>query len=240
MSEELTTTEVGTLQECETVIQQGLSSFVEVGKSLMKIRDARLYRNTHDTFEAYCEEKWSLAKSQVYRLIDSAQVVRILSPIGELPRNEAQARPLTLLDTPKEQVAAWKEAVKTAPKDNLGQPVITARHVETVVRERIAERAPIAEQKTQPPLNPAPPFKFEPAAERPVATQSPPRPIPKSTGPTQWDRWKELNEKARSFFDGLVAERRENDRSNEVLNLYEKLDKAVASYRKSISRFGGT
>ena len=42
------------------------------------------------------------------------------------PANEAQARPLTKLDTPSEQAAAWKEVVDTAPKDDDGEPIITA------------------------------------------------------------------------------------------------------------------
>jgi len=62
---------------------------------------------------------------------------------------------------------------------------------------------------------------------------------PKSSGPTQWDRWESLNEKARSFFDQLVAERRENDKSNAVLSLYEQLESAVRAYRKSVSRNRG-
>lgn len=62
---------------------------------------------------------------------------------------------------------------------------------------------------------------------------------PKSSGPNQWDRWNDLLEKSRSYFDQLVAERRENDKSDAVLSAYEALVSAVSAYRKSISRHGG-
>jgi hypothetical protein len=39
--------------ELENVIERGLSTFVEVGNALLEIRDSKLYRETHPTFEAY-------------------------------------------------------------------------------------------------------------------------------------------------------------------------------------------
>ena len=46
------------LAECEAVIERGQQTFIEVGQALMEIRDSRLYRETHATFEAYCNERW--------------------------------------------------------------------------------------------------------------------------------------------------------------------------------------
>jgi len=146
MSEALTKVEAGTLQAFEAVIEKGLASFVEVGNALMRIRDSRLYRGTHGTFEDYCEQRWHLKRTYVFNVIESAKAVQNVRNCEQdppiLPANEAQARPLTLLDSPKEQVAAWKEVVKTAPKDDDGEPIITAKHVESVVRERLEEDEP--------------------------------------------------------------------------------------------------
>ncbi len=36
-----------------------VQTFYEVGNALLQIRDERLYRQTHSTFEEYCREKWS-------------------------------------------------------------------------------------------------------------------------------------------------------------------------------------
>src|SRR6266446_4245588 len=70
--------------ECEAIIEKGWETFVEVGRALARIRDKKLYRSEHDTFEAYCREKWQYAKSHVYRLIGAAEVLTCLSPIGEI------------------------------------------------------------------------------------------------------------------------------------------------------------
>lgn len=135
----MTTTERATLQAFEGVIEKGLASFVEVGNALMRIRDSRLYRGTHETFEAYCAERWGMSDIHARRLVNAASVVETI-PIGmPKPANESQARPLTKLP-PEEQAEAWQDAVETAPKDDDGEPIITAQHVENVVRERLPPR----------------------------------------------------------------------------------------------------
>jgi hypothetical protein len=138
MTDYLSTSETRRLAELETVIERGLQTFIEVGSALMEIRDSRLYRQTHATFEEYCQERWDLRKSRIYQLMDAAEVVENLksSTIVELssgntplPANEAQARPLAKLEL-EMQRQAWRKAVETAPRGK-----ITARHIETVVRE---------------------------------------------------------------------------------------------------------
>lgn len=39
------------LEENEAIIERGLATFVEVGTALAEIRDNRLYRESHGTFE---------------------------------------------------------------------------------------------------------------------------------------------------------------------------------------------
>lgn len=53
----LTTAERMLLTQNEAVIERGRRAFVEVGTALAQIRDSRLYRQSHDTFEAYCRER---------------------------------------------------------------------------------------------------------------------------------------------------------------------------------------
>ena len=111
----LATPEKATLEECEAVIEKGWVTFVEVGRGLMTIRDRRLYRTIHPTFEAYCLEKWHYQKSHAYRLIAAAEVIECLSPIGDIPRptHESQIRPLAGLP-PDQVVSVWKEAIAKA------------------------------------------------------------------------------------------------------------------------------
>lgn len=140
-TEVLSKVEKGTLQAYEAVIEKGLASFVEVGTALMRIRDARLYRETHGTFEDYCQAKWGMSRQRAHQIIEASAVTERVSKIfDKAPSTESHAAKLAQLDDPKEQVAAWKEAVKTAPKDDDGEPIITAKHVENVVREYLDEQ----------------------------------------------------------------------------------------------------
>lgn len=132
MDKSLTTTETRQLTDLETVIESGLRTFAEVGNALLSIRDGRLYRSSHGTFEDYCRERWGFKKAHAYRLMESAQVVARLSPMGDVPQSERQARPLARLE-PEEQHEAWKEANDRAETE--GRKV-TAKDVETVVEQR--------------------------------------------------------------------------------------------------------
>lgn len=136
----LSESETAALRYYEGVIERGLKTFFEVGAALLTIREQRLYRQEYGTFEAYCNDKWGLGQSQAYRLMDAAQVTENLktSPIGELPANESQTRPLAKLKDPDRQREAWQRAVATAAGK------ITAAHVEAVVREMLAQAAPAA------------------------------------------------------------------------------------------------
>jgi hypothetical protein len=73
--------EASLLTEHEATVERGLSTFLDVGRALMAIRDDRLYRSTHATFDLYLNERWpSLGRSHAYRLIDAARVVEAVSP----------------------------------------------------------------------------------------------------------------------------------------------------------------
>lgn len=120
------TAERAELGRYERVIERGLQTFVEVGVALMAIREGKLYRGTHATFDAYCRERWNFSKSHSNRLIDAAEVVENLTPIGVIPANESQVRPLVKLE-PEQQRKAWQQAVETAPNGK-----VTAAHVENV------------------------------------------------------------------------------------------------------------
>lgn len=127
---ELSTSEQNALRDCEKTIEKGINSFREVGESLMKIRDEKLHRATHKTFEAYCKERWSFGKSRAYQLIDAATVAENVHNCGQKPDKESQARPLAALPE-SEQPAAWSEAVESADGK---QP--TAKQVKEVVEKR--------------------------------------------------------------------------------------------------------
>lgn len=95
------------LASLEKRIAAGLQTFREVGAALLEIRDSGLYRESHNSFEAYCAEKWGMNRVRAYQLIDSAKVVNVLGDPKELT-NEAQARELApLTDDPDTAKKVW-------------------------------------------------------------------------------------------------------------------------------------
>lgn len=125
------------LAECEAVIERGLTTFIEVGAALLRIRDERLYRDTHPSFEAYCGERWGLERKRAYDLVVAAQVVGELSPIGDTPapRNESVARELAPLRVvPDDLREAWTETVERHGSTP------TAAQTREVVQERSGDR----------------------------------------------------------------------------------------------------
>ena len=107
------------LTELELIIEVNQPDFYALGKALKEIRDSRLYLTlTFDTFEDYTKNRWDMRRAHSYRLIAASGVIDNLSPIGDiLPKNEAQARPLTELD-PFHQRKAWQEFLKSGMEQN--------------------------------------------------------------------------------------------------------------------------
>lgn len=109
----------------EETVAAGMQTFVEVGTALAEIRDSRLYRAEHATFEDYCERRWSLRRSRAYQLIDAAAVVvsTMVDTVPELPApaNERQARELARVE-PERRAEVWQRAVE----DTGGRPTAAA------------------------------------------------------------------------------------------------------------------
>ena len=128
------------LAECEETIARGVRGYVEAGEALRTIRDARLYRETHGTFEDYCRERWGWNKDRSNQLIRASEVsTTVLSLGAPAPANEGQARELVGL--PAETAA---QIMRTAAET--GQTV-TAR----VIREtRVQITAPKETTKETP------------------------------------------------------------------------------------------
>jgi len=53
-------------------------AFYQAGKALCELRERRLYRSTHKTFEVYCRERFGFTHRHVNYLIAGSQVVENL------------------------------------------------------------------------------------------------------------------------------------------------------------------
>lgn len=121
-------------------------AFYQAGMALMELRDRRLYRSTHATFEDYCRDRFDYVRRRSYQLIDAAKIYNNLSEkcvqfVHILPTREGQVRPMSQLNA-EQQVLAWETAVEEA-----GEKVPSGRIVKEVVqRIKDKERPPISFQ----------------------------------------------------------------------------------------------
>lgn len=92
---ELTEHERADLVTCEAALEGLRLAWWAAGKALQTIRDARLYRADHSTFEAYCASiRWDITRRQADRLIAAWPLAERLRPIGLSTLNEGQVREL--------------------------------------------------------------------------------------------------------------------------------------------------
>ncbi|NUP37024.1 MAG: hypothetical protein HOY76_08395 [Streptomyces sp.] len=91
---DLDETERTDLATCERAIAGLQHAFATAGKALAAINRARLYRETHPTFEAYVEDRWEMQRAHAYRLMEAWPVAAALSPNGRQTLNERQSREL--------------------------------------------------------------------------------------------------------------------------------------------------
>jgi hypothetical protein len=136
----LTTEEESDRHNLERKVER---AFYEAGMALMELRDRRLYRSTHATFEEYCRDRFDYTRRRPYQLIEAALIYdnlidKCAKILHILPTKEGQVQPLSQLDR-EEQSLAWSTAVEEA-----GGKVPTGRIVKEVV-QRIKDKtsAPI-------------------------------------------------------------------------------------------------
>lgn len=60
---------IATLAQCEAVIERGRATFMEVGGALETIKAAKLYLETHKTFEEYCRDRWDFGSNYANKVI---------------------------------------------------------------------------------------------------------------------------------------------------------------------------
>lgn len=116
------------LIELERKVEQAMQSAGRIaGAALGEIRDRRLYRASHASFERYCLERHGLSKSTAQRMIavasDSSGLPPGVSAIGEASARAAQRRHETLdqppveLDPSPEELQEGAESDEEAPEE---------------------------------------------------------------------------------------------------------------------------
>jgi hypothetical protein len=125
------------LQTHEETITEGLATFFEVGSALMAIKEARLYREKHSSFEAYCQQRWGFGRTYAWRVIGAAERLKLLNDEGTTrkPSSEFQMRPFLRL-APEAFPNAWKQVLERA-KDG----EITSKLIGRLIEEAETKKA---------------------------------------------------------------------------------------------------
>jgi hypothetical protein len=110
--------------ECESDIEVNLRGTFILGWRLEQIRDKKLYRATHKTFETYCKERWDFSKTHANRHIQAYLCEKHLKTLKYpgiyVPTKESQVR--LIADLQPEQ---WVE-VAAKVKEEVGEGNATA------------------------------------------------------------------------------------------------------------------
>ena len=131
-SKELTTDEERERHRLELKVELG---FQEAVKALKELRDKKLYRSTHQTFEDYVIGRFGMQRAHAYRLINAAVVIENLSPIGDiLPMSDSQCREIAKLPSFEQQRKAWRQTLA-----GTGGKMPTIKQVKSIV-ERLKEK----------------------------------------------------------------------------------------------------
>lgn len=70
--DELSYDELREREQLERLVER---AFYEAGRALKQLRDRRLYRDSHETFEEYCKERFAFTRRHVDYLVAGSQVV---------------------------------------------------------------------------------------------------------------------------------------------------------------------
>ena len=141
---------------CVLTVRNGKSTYIEVGIALGIIKAKRYYRDTHRSWQEYCEKEWGFCRGHGYRLIATGKLLEAPEklatvPSSVMPPTVAQARELSKLPEHM-RFPLWEAIVASAPKA-LGKPVVSLALVRTTVTEKLLELAKPVKSK---PGTPAP------------------------------------------------------------------------------------
>ena len=105
-------------------------------RALQELRDRKLYRSTHSSFEQYCRDRFGFSRDSAYLKIRASQVYDNIT--NYLPTNERQLRSIAKAKLePEAEAQAWVDAV-----DEADGKLPSGRIVKDIV-QRIRQRNPV-------------------------------------------------------------------------------------------------
>jgi hypothetical protein len=150
-SSRLSELEKSRLKECLECIDHGLQSYVKMGQALATIRDEKLYRETHNTFEDFASEVVVIARARAYQLIENSSVylemskiLDISEPSLRMPARESHIAELARIKSPKMRMKIWTAVLK---ENNANKSSVTAEVLHRAVRDRLPKSKALSKSR---------------------------------------------------------------------------------------------
>lgn len=117
----LTKKQIQEAKKQERIVDNGLSSYVEVGLALRKIQTEKLHAGK---FIDYAMDRFALKSHTIYRLMRAAEVAKNLMDADlPAPKNAGQAHSIHDIckDDPVEQISLWKKVTESGVPISLSE-----------------------------------------------------------------------------------------------------------------------
>ena len=160
------------LENLEKVIERGVASFLATGSALKEIRDQRLYREGHKTFEAYVKARWEFQKDYANKLIGSSETKQKMNTM------------VSVSDADKIQNERQLRELKSVPDKSLAKVIAKAAEI---AGDGLLTAKALKEAREQV-LEPTEPTAEEPFCED-IETGLGQQPEPEPVGPLQCVGW---------------------------------------------------
>jgi hypothetical protein len=224
MTDILTASESTALAQNEAVIERGIQTFYEVGMALADIRDRKLYRADHGTFEEYAQQRWNMSRTRAYELMSASAVVSAIADTEvPAPANEGQARALSRVPE-SDRAEVWRETVERTD----GKPTAAAVRETYEQRQQLADTDLLAGDDWVQPDGPG----FEAAVTPPAAAPKPKRrPLPEAITEASRDYVRAAERLARLTEDDRFPKNRDTTQLPELLGALDTTARFVQALR---------
>lgn len=151
LSAPLTKAECVDRDKLVTRFKQLADHWVESTEILMEIRDRRLYRGKHHTFEEFCRKELRMSRSNANRQCQSMAIAQTLATLVAKPEKEEHVRPLLRLKDVDDQIEAFRKARDQAKTE---KKPLTGGRVRRAVREILDAQMALREKPDDAELRP--------------------------------------------------------------------------------------
>ncbi|MCH2397887.1 MAG: hypothetical protein MK364_02170 [Pirellulales bacterium] len=110
----LNTEEKRDFKRLDGVVKKACDAQWEMAAALNEIRERKLYRADHPTFEAYCKKQHAFTRTRAYQLTDAAEVRKQIENVyhgRQIPTSERQCRELVVVPENK-LPEVWSQIVE--------------------------------------------------------------------------------------------------------------------------------